>query len=255
VALFGNTLVCVSVRKNPRLRTKIGIVILALATTDLIGALVVIPLTTAALAIGITNVNHTFRARWISYNKERPVCWMQGFLLYVLTGMSVTIMALAAIIRYFCVVKPNFYRRYITNKVILTIIGVMCLINMVIQASLVIPGHAKYAFIWRMATCMIIINDEYQAFKNVVNRLLITLLVGIPVVIIFVCHTLIYCTVRRHNRSIGVRMTDVQQPRTDKHRKQTPFTVGWTRRISNGKSGKENETPAPVDPSLASHQH
>ena len=55
LSLMGNTLVCASVYKNTRLRTTTNLYIIALAVSDLLSAVFVMPIGTAVLITGKWN--------------------------------------------------------------------------------------------------------------------------------------------------------------------------------------------------------
>ena len=56
LSLMGNTLVCASVYKNTRLRTTTNLYIIALAVSDLLSAVFVMPIGTAVLITGKWNL-------------------------------------------------------------------------------------------------------------------------------------------------------------------------------------------------------
>lgn len=217
IALFGNILVCLSVYKNPRLRSKIGTVILVLASTDLLTALVIIPLSIATLILGEKNID--FRPKWVSTNKTDVWCGIQGFLLYSLLGVSLFSMTLAAFIRYLCVVKPNFYRRNITIKSIIVTLMSMVVVIMLLQASIAIPGYAQYQFVWEFGLCMLLFQYQYKAATKVIEPIIVTVFIGLPLVAIFLFYTAIFFTVRKHNRTVNLKGTNNAQLSTNENLK------------------------------------
>lgn len=103
-ALVGNIMVvCYVMHRNPRLRTPTNIYILSLAITDLMIAVLVLPLTVGA------HINS-------GWSFGTVVCRMQGYFLPVLLQISVYMMALAALNRYLCIVHSNLYRTYFTKR-------------------------------------------------------------------------------------------------------------------------------------------
>ena len=97
LSLVGNVLVIVVVFKKPRLSTTTSLFIAALATTDLINAIIPGPLFLASLITGKM--------------PYAPIaCDINGFFMHFLTLASVSTMGLIAVNRYLCVLKPNRYK-------------------------------------------------------------------------------------------------------------------------------------------------
>lgn len=225
-ALFGNSLVCISVYRNHRLRDKIGTVILALAVTDLLTSTIVVPLTTASLILGKNNIN--LKPKWVSNNESDFWCGIQGFLVYGLNAMSLFSMAMAAFIRFLCVVKPNVYRRYVKTKSIILVLAMVAVAIIIVQSSLAIPGYGQYEFIWKFALCMFLLQGKYKPFRRVFEIAFTVIFFALPLVIIFVCYTAIFVTVRKHNRRVHIqKSTSVQSiGQTLRTRWYTTFLFG-----------------------------
>lgn len=102
-SLIGNCLVCLALYRNRRLRTVTNFYVLSLAIADLTVASLVYPFSTMASG---------FR-RWpFSPN----FCQFSGFLVYYWAQVSLCVLALTSINRYFCVVKPHRYSTFFTRK-------------------------------------------------------------------------------------------------------------------------------------------
>ena len=102
-ALFGNSLVCVILKRNPSLFKVTNIFILSLAFTDLLMAVLVMPLVTAS---SIAN-------RWVAGDFVLKV---RLFCEFVLTETSFLTVMLIAINRYVKVTKPESYRTIFTSR-------------------------------------------------------------------------------------------------------------------------------------------
>lgn len=205
IALFGNSLICLSIYKNRRLRGKVGTVILALAVTDFLTATFVAPLTTASFILSLKDKD--FRPQWISTNKSDVWCALQGFFLYALSGMSLFSMTMAAVIRFLCVVKPNRYRRCITTKSIVGSLSIMAVIITTIQLALSIPGYGQFQFIWENALCMFVFEERYWHLQIVSEIIFTVIFFALPFAVILVCYTAIFVTVRKHNRRVHLGQT------------------------------------------------
>ncbi len=103
VSLMGNSLVCVAFYRNRRLRTVTNFCVLSLAIADLTVASLVYPFSTIASGFRRWPFSHNF-------------CQFSGFLVYYWAQVSLCILALTAINRYFCVVKPHRYATFFTRK-------------------------------------------------------------------------------------------------------------------------------------------
>lgn len=215
-AAVGNTLVCCSVYKNRRLQTKTGILILSLAISDLLSALIVAPMSTASIAR--TNpVNG--KAVWISTSTSGPACFIQGAMMYSLTGMSLLTMSFAAVNRYLCVAHSNFYRKYFTLKVIWTSLALMSLSVLVLLICVVAPGFARFTFFGSFALCLLLFGTSHTILKRSIEFSGIIIWGFLPFIIIIVFYSLIYCNVRRHNRRIGARLTQSSMPNNSEQNK------------------------------------
>ena len=198
-ALTGNAMVCLCVYKKPSLRSKTGYLILSLAVTDLTGALFVTPLTTGSLLLARNGT-----ARWIMNDVDGPLCFFQGLLTYGLTSVSLTIMALAAITRYLCVVRPHIYRKYVSSKLIGISVMLIWIVSLGLQAAIVVPGYATFTFLPTFSACMMSFGEgRFIPLGKIIEKVFLVLWIGIPLSVIVMCYTAIYHTVRRHNSRIA----------------------------------------------------
>lgn len=214
-ALIGNVMVCLSMLKNPRLRSKTGYLILALAVTDFASALFVIPLTAGSLLLAQDGT-----PRWITNDVSGPLCQFQGILLYSLTGVSLMIMALAAITRYLCVVRPRLYRKYVTVKAIGISVLLLCVASLGLEAVMLIPGYARFRFLDSFSACVMVADESFSQLNKAMERAVLVLGIGIPLSVIVICHTAIYYTVRRHNCRIGNTLQESRSPNLNLEQKK-----------------------------------
>lgn len=106
IAFLGNFLVLWAVKCNPRLCTTLNYYVMALASTDLLMAILAMPLSLSVLIAG----------RWPF---DEASCTYHGYTLTILGSASLFILTLTAVNRYFKVVRPNQYRSYFKVKSIL----------------------------------------------------------------------------------------------------------------------------------------
>lgn len=146
LSFVGNAMVITVVFKKPRLSTTTSLFIAALATTDLINALVPGPLFLSSLITGKMPYSSTG-------------CAISGFFMQFLTLASVSTMDLIAVNRYFCVVKPNIYKRIFTSKrSAIFLASLWIFIAMVILFPLIL-GWASMEFSSQMASCSLHFNS------------------------------------------------------------------------------------------------
>ena len=102
-AFAGNSLVCLAVYRNRNLRTVTNMYVVSLAISDGLMATLCIPFSIVLLVTG----------KW-PFGFE--LCQFYGFFCFFFTVVSLLLMTATAVNRYFCVVKPNVYRRFFKVK-------------------------------------------------------------------------------------------------------------------------------------------
>lgn len=185
LAFFGNSLVCLAMYRNPRLRTTTNIYITALALSDILSSLIVQPLTVGTLMTG----------HWVA-GKEG--CKVHGFFNLFFGYVSIQTMTLTAVNRYFRVVKTKYYSKIFTNtRSMLYVVVVWVAISITVW----IPptaGWSFYIFFPNNAVCaQVFINEiasvTYEAiFFNL-----------IPIVIVAFCYYNVSKTIRQHNVNVA----------------------------------------------------
>ena len=103
LALAGNSLVCVAIYRNRRLRTLTNSYVLSLAVADIMTGIFALPFGTIASGLRRWPFSHNF-------------CQFVDFVLVLWGQVSTFILALVSINRYFCVVRPQKYPHYFTRK-------------------------------------------------------------------------------------------------------------------------------------------
>ena len=133
LSLAGNLLVCLAFYRNRRLRTITNFYVLSLAVADLMVAISVFPSVTVASGL----------RRWpFSY----AFCQVTGFLTNYWAMVSLSILALTALNRYFCVVKPQRYSVFFTKRK--TIISIFCVWIFLFVFYLTFNIAVQTTFIW-----------------------------------------------------------------------------------------------------------
>ena len=146
-AFCGNSLVCLTLVRNPRLRTATNLLILTLAATDMLTAC--LPLTVATVVL--------IKGNWVV--KVNPLdvqnfpCQFQGVVSPAFTSVSLHIMAMTSINRYLCVANWNLYKNVFTKRrtrllIIADYVLVMALVSISYPA-----GFARITLDPRRAMC------------------------------------------------------------------------------------------------------
>ena len=188
-AFCGNSLVCLTVVRNPRLRTATNLLILVLAATDMLTAC--LPLTVATIML--------IKGKWIVEVNPLDVksfpCQLQGIIMPALTGFSLHIMALTAINRYICVVHQRLYNQLFSRKA-------TCLViladGMLILSLTLIPypaGFAKITLDPRRAMCFTTFLQS-KSSQVITSTFLITFVV-VPMIVITFSYYRVFKKIRR----------------------------------------------------------
>ena len=99
ISIVGNSLVCLAVYRNRNLRSTTNVYIIALAVSDLLVAMIEMPLASATLIIG-------------RFDFGFALCQLQGFIGPFATYVTPATMGLTAFNRYMRIVKGTVTTRY-----------------------------------------------------------------------------------------------------------------------------------------------
>ena len=122
-------------------------------------------------------------------------CQFQGYIVMALVAASVHTLALMAVNRYFRIVKPSKYRRYLTKKKTMMMLLVSWFYSICCPLPYFLSGH-KTVFLASKFFCFVPIDN------NIFTAYGIPLYIGIPTIIIVYCYLSIFKTVRTHNNNI-----------------------------------------------------
>ena len=182
VALFGNVLVCCAVYRHRSHHTVTNLFIAALATSDLIFALFVMPFTTATFVVG----------RWVT---GRAHCLFQGVCFMTFVTISLQTMCLISVNRYICVVRPGKYKKFFTFRKTLGYIGTAWLLSCIASIPPLFWGKDDYSFHPGKAFCLypFEINMAYTFTLGII-------FIGIPFCVMSFCYSKVLMAVRRVHR-------------------------------------------------------
>lgn len=188
LSLVGNVLVIIVAFKKPRLSTTTSLFIAALATTDLINALIPGPLFLSSIITGK-----------MLYSSAG--CAVSGFFMHFLTLVSVSTMALIAVNRYFCVSKSNLYKRiFTTHRSAIFLASLWILIAMVVVFPLIV-GWATMEFNPQMASCSLHFNT--LTFETGYTVFVILSFVVSSFIIVALCYYFVSKSLRQHRNQLS----------------------------------------------------
>lgn len=190
-ALFGNTLLCIAFFKNNHLRSVTNIFVLTLAVSDIIMSLTCMPLSEGSLIAG----------EWIFGDL---LCHFQGFLAHFLAFLSLQMMAITAVNRYFRVIKPDLYKKIFTPGYTSLIIISASLLSVGILGSITFAQHGNlFVFHPGKTICVnlyrsLLSTQIYTIFSSVA-------FVFLPAIVIIWCYAKVFRSIRRHFRRLAAR--------------------------------------------------
>ena len=192
-ALFGNTLLCIAFLKNNHLRSVTNMFVLTLAASDIVMSLICMPFSEGSLMAG-----------------ECPgifgdlLCHIQGFLAHFLAFLSLQMMAITAVNRYFRVIKRDLYRKIFTPGYTTLIVLTAGLLSVGILGSITFAQHGNlFVFHPGKAICVnlyrsLISTRIYTIFSSVT-------FVFLPAIVIIWCYSKVFRSIRRHFRELATR--------------------------------------------------
>ena len=190
-ALFGNTLLCIAFIKNNHLRSATNMFVLTLAFSDIVMSLICMPLSEGSLIAG----------EWIFGDL---LCHIQGFLTHFLAFLSLQMMTITAVNRYFRVIKPDLYKKIFNPGYTTLIILTASLVSVGILGSITFAQHGNlFVFHPGKAICVnlyrsLISTQIYTIFSSVT-------FVFLPAIVIIWCYTKVFRSIRRHFRGLVTR--------------------------------------------------
>ena len=185
LSLLGNILVCISVHRNPRLRTTTNLYIIALAVSDLLAAFFVMPLATGVLISG----------RW-PYGET--VCQVNAFFsLFVVYASPVT-MGLTAINRYVRICRSDQqYRQLFSKTKSRVVLGSAWVF---IACYILFPrltGLQEFHFVPGYAACL---NRHLSKFGNMLHYFVVVgLFFLLPLSVTIFSYRKVFRKIREHN--------------------------------------------------------
>ncbi len=184
LSLAGNSLVCLAFYRNRRLRTITNFYVLFLSIYGLIIATFSYPF--AAIASGLQD--WPFNVKFCQFN---------GFITYFIAEVTLGTLALTAINRYVCVVKPRLYPVLFTKKK--TIFSIVFVLLFTLTAGAIAKQVTPISFAWQPEYIFCEVSSNYEVLMPVY----VTFFIGLPICLILFCYGSVYRAVRRHNVAVN----------------------------------------------------
>ncbi|XP_020911585.1 5-hydroxytryptamine receptor 4-like [Exaiptasia diaphana] len=187
-AFVGNVLCCIVIFKTPSLiRNKTNIYITALALSDTLTAIFVMPLSIGVLVQG----------KW-SYGNI--LCHFQGFTFLFTAFITPQTMSLIALNRYFCVVRPSQYRKWFQRRYCIAMLACVWLNSFVMALLPLVGQFGIFIFRGDRSICWITILDVVTNITYTVP--ILCLIFILPFGIMIVCYAKIFRSMRCHVRHL-----------------------------------------------------
>ena len=186
LSLLGNILVCISVCRNTRLRTTTNLYIIALAVSDLLSAIFVMPLSTGVLITG----------RWPF---SGTLCKMSGFITAYVIYVSPLTMGLTALNRFVRICKSDQqYKRFFSqrkSRILLAVVWMFVALYLLAMTSL--SGLQEFRFNSGYAMCL---NVHLSKVGTIIHYFIVVgLFFILPLAVTIFSYRKVYKRIREHN--------------------------------------------------------
>lgn len=212
LSLIGNTLVCISVCKNTRLRTTTNLYIIALAVSDLLSAVFVMPISASVLIAGNWIVGGT-------------LCQLHAFFSLFVIYVSPVTMGLTAVNRYVRICKSDqLYKRLFSAR---KSRALLAFVWSFVACYTVVPrlfGLQAYEFVPGYAQCSIA--HLSGTGKSIHYGIVLTLFFLTPLISTTFSYTKVAKMIRQHNASATatIQRRESARERSRKWRKSKGIT-------------------------------
>jgi len=208
LAFAGNVVVCITVLKSTRLRTVPNLFITNLAVSDILMAVVCMPISLHVLISG-------------EWPFSSVVCDLQGFFVFSFGIVSQVNMSVIAVNRYFAVCRPFDCKVIFTKRNVLFMIALLWLLPSIASVP-PLAGWGYYAFNAGKAFCI------YPFDVNMIYTTIVEILfIAFPMGLIAFSYTKCFFAIRSSNRQV-TQMDDNPRPSDHESRKAREFRATRT---------------------------
>ena len=183
-AILGNTVLLFALCRKPRTKNSTLVVVGALALVDLLIASTTGPLFALSLAEGKLASNNF-------------ACQLTGFFAHSSPKASILIMTLTAISRYYCVLKPDVYRRLFTFRRTICYSALVWLFATSEVLVVLVFGRAKIVFNPLVGICVMTRTNRNSQIASTIFNFSFYLVFCLG--IICFCYNRVSRFIRRHN--------------------------------------------------------
>ena len=187
-SLVGNTMLCLAVYRNPRLRSTTNLYIIALSVGDLICAVFEMPFTFWTLAVG----------KWIFGDN---FCQLHGFVDVFSTYCPPATMALTAFNRYIRIVKTNHYRQFFSPR--RSKLWLFCVWLLLASYLLIarITNWQRYDFVVGFAACSV---EHYTENRKLIHYcLVVSVYFGVSFLVATFSYYKVFKAIRQHKLEVA----------------------------------------------------
>ena len=191
--LIGNVCVCLAVYRNASLRSKAtNVAVASLAISDVLTCSVIAPFILSVLVSG----------QWLF---DEAVCKLQAMVMYSLVGVSLYLMALIAVNRYYCVVKPEKYRTIFSCKSTFIFVLFIWLVVFGTVAAFYFFKLFQFYFHPLKATCVLYVGPKTNSaiLAHLANYASSALFIVFPFAIFISSYAKVFRHVRRHQINVA----------------------------------------------------
>ena len=186
-AILGNTVLLVALCRKPRTKNSTLVMVGALALVDLLTVITTAPLFVLSLVTG-------------KFTSNNFGCMLTGFLAHSLPKASILVMTLTAINRYYCVLKPDEYKRLFNfHRTIYYNVSAWIFATSEVLAVVVL-GQAKIFYIPPLATCIMTFPNRNLQIAYTLYSLFFYMVLCL--IIICFCYNRVSRFIRQHNANI-----------------------------------------------------
>ena len=185
LSLTGNSLMCLAFYRNRRLRTVTNFYVLSLAIDDIMITTLTCPFVTVATGLRKWPFNFNF-------------CQFIGFISHFWGVMSVNILALTAVNRYICMIKPHLYPVLFTRKK--TFFSILFVLLLTFAAILIATLVTPLLFKWHpfYFSCEVTGLDVLADVSNATTGVF-----ALAISLILFCYVSVYRAIKRHNSAVN----------------------------------------------------
>ena len=208
LAFVGNVLVCIAVFKKAHLRTIPNMFITNLAVSDILMAIVCMPITLHVLISG----------KWPF---SSSLCDMHGVSIFTFGVVSQVNMSVIAVNRYFALCRPFECKAIFTKTNVLSMITILWILPSVASVPPLV-GWGYYAFHPGKALCI------YPFHVNIIYAVIIKILfIAFPIGLIVFSYTRCILAIKSSNRQMR-EMSDDPSSVGQESRKAREVRATWT---------------------------